>query len=93
MTNVNYSMYVFRYFVIYKFICSDNCVSKRAVSETTVDVFLNTSYVITDLEPYSMYDIVIRVLNEKYPADSAPVRKRTGPSGTQWDGILYFSNT
>ena len=74
-----------RYSVVYKFVCSDNCVSKRAVSETAVGVGLNTSYVITGLEPYSMYEIVIQIFNEKYSADSAPVRKRTGPSGILWD--------
>ena len=76
-----------RYFVLHKFICSDNCISKRAVSETAVDVGLNTSYVITDLEPYSMYEIVIRISNEKYSTDSVPVRKRTGPSGIYLDNV------
>ncbi|XP_028396319.1 LOW QUALITY PROTEIN: usherin-like [Dendronephthya gigantea] len=73
-----------RYSVLYKFICSDNCISKRSVSQTAIDVGLNTTYAIIDLEPYSMYEIVIRVFNEKYSADSAPVRRRTGPSAPEY---------
>ena len=76
---------------MYKFICSDNCITKRAVSETVVDVGLNTSYVITNLQPYSIYEIVIRIFNEKYSADSPPVRKRTGPSGIDWDYIAILN--
>jgi hypothetical protein len=57
------------------------------VSETVVDVGLNTSYVITDLEPYSVYEIVIQIFNDKYSSDSVPVRKRTGPSGKQLNNV------
>ena len=74
---------------MYKYVCSQNCIRKRALSEKVVDVGVETNYVITNLQPYTVYEIVVRVENKKLTTDSQPVTKRTVASGTWVPFPLY----